>query len=131
MLHVGEHTCRSYVLMAAKHLRPLLGYLPLRAVTPEKLEHLYAELLRCRDHCPSRAGVGHVCRPLHVSTVRKLHYVLSSAFRRAVRWDWIDHSPTADVDLPSQPHPHPHPPTPAEAARILGQGVDGPGFPHD
>lgn len=121
MAHVGEHSRRSHLLMAAKHLRPFIGDLPLRAVTPEKLEHLYAELLRCRDHCPPRAGPGHRCRPLHPNMVRKLHYLLSSAFRRAVRWDWVDHSPTTDVDLPSMPHPEPQPPSVAEAARILGE----------
>jgi integrase len=98
-----------------------LEQLPLRAVTPEKLEHLYAELLRCREHCPPQPAVGHVCRPLHPTTVRKLHYLLSAAFRRAVRWDWIDHSPTPDVELPSQPPPQPQPPTPAEAAQILSE----------
>jgi hypothetical protein len=34
------------------------GHLPLRAVTPEKLEHLYAELLRCREHCPHNQRLG-------------------------------------------------------------------------
>lgn len=64
------------------------------------------------------AEPGHRCRPLHINRVRKLHYVLSSAFRRAVRWDWIDHSPTPEVDLPSQPLPEPQPPTVAEAKRL-------------
>jgi integrase len=107
--------------MAAKHLRPFIGHLPLRSVTPEKLEHLYAELLRCREHCPPQPVAGHVCRPLHPTTVRKLRYLLSAAFRRAVRWDWLDHSPTPDVELPAQPLPQPQPPTPAEAAQILGE----------
>jgi hypothetical protein len=40
MAHVGEHSRRSHLLMAAKHLRPFIGDLPLRAVMPEKLEHL-------------------------------------------------------------------------------------------
>jgi integrase len=48
-------------------------------------------------------------------------YVLSAAFRRAVRWDWIDHSPTPDVELPAQPPPQPQPPSPTEAAQILGE----------
>ena len=121
MSRVGERSRRSHLLMAAKHLRPFIGDLPLRAVTAEKLEHLYAELLRCRDHCPPRPEAGHRCRPLHPGTVRKLHYLLSSAFRRAVRWDWIDHNPTRDVELPSQPHPEPKPPSVVEAARILGE----------
>jgi len=107
--------------MAAKHLRPFVGDPPLRAVTPEKLEHLYAELFRCREHCPPRPEAGHVCRPLHRNTARKLHYLLSSAFRRAVRWDWLDHNPARDVELPSPPHPEPKPPTVTEAARILGE----------
>lgn len=121
MLHGSEHTRQSHTLMAAKHLRPFIGHLPLRSVTPEKLEHLYAELLRCREHCPPCPEAGHRCRPLHPTTVRKLHYLLSAAFRRAVRWDWIDHSPTPDVDLPTQPPPQPQPPSPAEAAEILGE----------
>jgi hypothetical protein len=52
------------------------------------------------------------------ATVRKIHYLLSGTYRRAVRWGWIDRSrprrrPTA------QPHPEPQLPTPAEAAQIL------------
>jgi integrase len=121
MARGSEHSRQSQTQMAAKHLRPFIGHLPLRAVTPEKLEHLYAELLRCREHCPPQPAVGHVCLPLHPTRVRKSHYVLSAAFRRAVRWDWIDHSPTPDVELPSQPPPQPQPPSPAEAARILGE----------
>ena len=121
MAHVGEHSRRSHLQMAAKHLRPFIGDQPLRAITPEKLEYLYAELLRCRDHCPPRPEPGHTCRPLHPNTVRKLHYLLSAAFRRAVRWDWLDHNPTTDVDLPSPPHPEPRPPSVAQAARILGE----------
>jgi hypothetical protein len=59
MAHVGERTRASHLLMASKHLRPFIGHLPLRAVTAEKLEHLYAELLRCREHYPPRPEPGH------------------------------------------------------------------------
>lgn len=91
MAHGSEHSRQSQTQMAAKHLCPFIGHLPLRSVTSERLEHLYAELLRCPEHCPPQPEAGHVCRPLHPAPVRKLHYVLSAAFRRAVRWDWIDH----------------------------------------
>ena len=39
MAHIGERSRRSHQVMAAKHLRPFLGHLPLRAMTPEKHEH--------------------------------------------------------------------------------------------
>ena len=58
MARGSEHSRQSRALMAAKHLRPFIGPLPLRSVTPEKLEHLYAELLRCREHCPPQPVVG-------------------------------------------------------------------------
>jgi integrase len=31
----------------------------------------------------------HVCRPLAGSTVRQIHWILSGAMDRAVRWRWI------------------------------------------
>src|SRR5262245_60926524 len=121
LLHCSEHTRQSYEWMAARYLRPVLGRLRLLAVTPERLDGLYAGVLRCRDRCLSRSTVGHVCRPLHPGTVRKIHYLLSAAFRRAVRWGWIDRSPTGEATVPPQPHPEPQPPTPVEAARILNE----------
>jgi CheY-like chemotaxis protein len=62
-------------------------------------EALYAERLRCRDHCDGKPGhidhrirgphkcdsrcTAHKCRPLAAWTVRKIHWILSGAFRRA------------------------------------------------
>lgn len=119
LLHCGEHTRESYEYMAARHIRPFLGKLRLLAVTPEQLDGLYAEVLRCREHCPFRPKPGHTCRPLCSATVRKIHYLLGSAFRRAVRWGWIDCNPITEVTAPPPSHPEPLPPTPAEAARIV------------
>jgi integrase len=118
LMHAGEHTRRSYRWMITKHLHPLLGHVKITAVTPQLLDLFYAELRRCRDHCRHPQD-GHECRPLHPATIRKIHYVISGAYRRAVRWGWIDRSPTPDADPPPKPHPEPQPPTPAEAARIL------------
>jgi integrase len=118
LLHAAETTRCSYRQAAGKHIHPLLGRLRFTAVTPEILDGFYAELLRCRDHC-RRPAPEHVCRPLHPATVRKIHYLLSGAYRRAVRWGWLDRSPTPDADPPPKPRPEPQPPTPAEATRIL------------
>lgn len=121
LLYCGEHTRESYEYTAARHIRPFLGHLRLSAVTPEQLDELYAGLLRCREHCSRRAKPGHVCRPLGPATVRKIHYLLASAFRRAVRWGWIDRNPTHGATAPPPSLPEPLPPTPAEAARILAE----------
>jgi integrase len=121
LLHCGEHTRESYEYTAARHIRPLLGHLSLLAVTPEQLDGLYAEVLRCREHCSLCPKPGHTCRPLRPSTVRKIHYLLSSAFRRAVRWGWTDRNPTTETTAPPPSHPEPLPPTPAEATRIMAE----------
>ncbi|MFL6125075.1 tyrosine-type recombinase/integrase [Actinophytocola sp.] len=118
LVHASDTTRRSYRYAVAKHVQPLLGHLGLAAITPEVLDFFYAELRRCRDHC-RRPQDGHRCRPLAPPTVRKIHYLVSGAYRRAVRWGWIDRSPTPDADPPPAPPPEPQPPTPAEAARIL------------
>ncbi len=53
------------------------------------------------------------------STVRQIHWMLSGALGRAVRWRWIAVNPATQAEPPTLPHPEPHPPTPEEAARIL------------
>lgn len=118
MLHASDTTRYAYRCMITKHVQPLLGHLRLAAITPELLDHFYAELLRCRDHC-QRPTPAHRCRPLPPATIRKIHYLISGAYHRALRWHWIDHSPTSEADSPPKPHPEPQPPTPAEASQIV------------
>ena len=98
------------------------------------LDAFYAELRRCRAHCTSRRAVDHRtarphecddrcrphrCRPLGPTTVRHMHFILSGAFKRAVRWRWVAVSPVGQAEPPAAPKPNPEPPTPAEAARIV------------
>jgi len=48
-----------------------------------------------------------------------VHAILSGAFTRAVRWEWIAVSPIEQTEAPAVPRPNPMPPTAAEAAAIL------------
>jgi integrase len=87
----------------------------------ELLERWYARLQRCRSACDGRGRSAHTCRPLSSSTVRKIHFVLSAALGRAVRWD---HIPVNRAELAEPPSPaatEPDPPTAAEAAQLLGE----------
>jgi integrase len=71
--------------------------------------------------CPT-----HRCRPLAASTIRQIHWVLSSAFNRAVRWRWLTRNAIDDVDPPSSPQPKPNPPSAEEAAALATEAWQDP-----
>lgn len=123
---------RSYV---RKHIGPLLGEVKVAALDAETLDSFYAELRRCRDHCTGRRTEmqhrtprphrcdercrTHVCRPLGPTTIRHMHFILSGAYRRAVRWKWVSVSPVGQAEPPAAPTPNPRPPSALDAARIV------------
>ena len=55
VLDVDPSTKRGYESKIGKHIRPLLGSVPLTRLDVETLDSFYAELRRCRDHCDRRA----------------------------------------------------------------------------
>ena len=124
---------RSYV---RNHISPLLGSERVGRLDAEMLDAFYAELRRCRRRCSGRKGVDHrttgahecdqrcrphQCKPLGATTVRHMHFILSGAFKKAVRWRWVSVSPIAQGEPPAAPRENPDPPTPAEAARIVAE----------
>ena len=136
MAELDHSTLETYRGYVKKHIKPLLGSKKVGLLDADVLDSFYAELRRCREHCASRKEIDHytrephdcdercgphVCRPLSASTVRQIHFILSGALRRAVRWKWVAANPMADADPPSPPKPSPQPPTAAEAARILNE----------
>ncbi len=136
-LATWEPTTRdTYVRYAKKHIRPLIGTTKVGALDGDVFDSFYAELRRCREHCDRRPYVAHrtsgehacdqrcsphVCTPLGVSTIRQIHFILSGALKRAVRWRWIATSPIQQAEPPSAPKPDPRPPTAAEAACIINE----------
>lgn len=50
-----------------------------------------------------------------------MHFILSGADKRAVRWKWVTASPLPEAEPPAAPTPNPHPPSAGEAARILNE----------
>ncbi|GAB1645704.1 tyrosine recombinase XerC [Krasilnikovia sp. MM14-A1259] len=134
VLHAEPSTRRGYVLKIEKHVRPMLGGVQVARVDAELLETFYARLRKCRDHCDGRRYVQHrtprphecddrcrrhACVGLSVSTIRQIHWILSGALDRAVRWKWIAINPAERADKPALPHPDPQPPSVDEAARIV------------
>jgi hypothetical protein len=101
-LDVAESTRRMFAKYAEKHIRPFIGKTKAGSVDVETLDSLYAELRRCRVHCSRERGrldhrtprphecderwSPHRCTGLAGTTIRHIHYVLSGAYEKGVRW---------------------------------------------
>lgn len=134
LLDVEPTTRTRYEDAIRHHVRPLLGSLPLGKLSGETLDEFYAILRRCRAHCDRRPFIEHrvdgphectdrcrphTCKPLSAASIRKVHFCLSGALKRAVRWRWISVNPLEQAEPPRSPKHDPHPPTSEQAAAIL------------
>ena len=134
LLDVETTTLDRYEQTIRVHIRPLLGHLQVAKLNGEVLDSHQAILRRCRAHCDGRTSVDHVvsgphectslcaphvCRPLATSTIRKVHFCLSGALQRAVRWRWISVNPLDQAEPPRGGRSDPNPPTSDQAAVIL------------
>ncbi len=134
LVDLEETTVRTYRGYVKHHIAPLIGHVKVGAVEADLLDSYYAELRRCRRHCDRRPFTEHrtdrphacdhrcklhECRPLGASTIRQIHFILSGAFRQAVRWKWVSVNPMPTAQPLAAPTPNPTPPSAAEAARLL------------
>jgi integrase len=134
LLDVDRSTRKSYEGYIRNHVRPLLGKLAVGRLDGETLDSFYRVLRTCRAHCRGRRYVEHrvdgahdcddrcrphQCRPLATSSIRQIHWCLSGALKRAVRWHWIAVNPLDQAEPPRSATPDPHPPTPEQAAAIV------------
>ncbi|MGI9001376.1 MAG: site-specific integrase [Pseudonocardia sp.] len=118
------------------HISPLLGHMKFGALDADMLDSFCAELRRCLRHCTSRRLIDHrvdtehecdehckphCCKPLSASSIRHMHFVLSGAYKQAVRWRWVSVSPVSQTEPPAATPPNPYPPTAAQAARIVAE----------
>lgn len=139
LAELETNTLANYRSLADKHIRPLIGAVKVGALDGDLFDSFYAELRRCRDHCDRRQRIDHrtnglhqcdacctphQCRPLSNGSIRYIHFILSGALKRAVRWRWITVNPIAQAAPP--PQPKPNPPTPEQAARILNEAWQDP-----
>lgn len=119
LLDVDVTTRRGYEGYINNHVRPLLGPLPVGKLDGETLDSFYSVLRTCREHCGGRNE--HTCRPLASSSIRQIHWCLSGALKRAVRWRWISVNPLDQAEPPKAVVPDPKPPTPEQAAVIVNE----------
>jgi integrase len=132
--HGGNTTLTTYRMYADKHVRPFIGHLKVSALEADTVDSLYAELRHCREHCHGRRTVEHrtqgehdcdhrckphQCRPLAAATIRQIHFLLSGAYHRAVKWRWVSRNPISQAEPPATRSPDPDPPSSTEAAELL------------
>lgn len=106
---VERSTGYNDALSLNKHVRPVLGTMPLSRLRPADLDALYRRLERGDRKHP----------PLAPATVRRIHNRLSAALTQAKKWHWIAVNPAADASPPSIPAREPEsPPTEAVLAYL-------------
>lgn len=137
--HELDPTTRmNYESMISKHIRPVLGDMPLVLLVrtaSERLESFYGDLRRCRQRCDGKPFIehrvsgdhdcgehrceAHECKPYSASSVRSVHAIISGALSAAARWGWISYNPAPAVRLPTKRKPEPRPPSAEQMARIV------------
>jgi integrase len=135
-LVVEQTTLARYQQVADLHLRPLIGAERVGRITGDVIDSLYTELRRCRDHCGNTKGkngrrtrsparndrtAGHECKPLAEGTIRKVHYIISGAFKKAKYWGWVAVSPIDQAEPPAPAPAHPQPPSAEDTTAILNR----------
>lgn len=133
----GEPSTKAnYRRYARIHVIPFIGHLKVGEIDADALDSLYAELRRCRAHCTGKRRIDHrtsgkhecddrctkhECVGLGSTTIRHIHFLLSGAYKRAVRWKWLSVSPVGHAEPPAAPPPKPTPPGADDAARLLNE----------
>jgi integrase len=132
----SPNTLELYRTHVRNHISPLLGHVKVGQLDAEILDSFYGELRRCRKHCTGKRTmehrvqgphectdgcVPHRCKPLAATTIRHIHFIVSGAYKRAIRWRWVSVNPAEQAEPPPAPKSNPQPPTAEQAAQIVNE----------
>jgi integrase len=138
----------TYQAYLRRHVRPVLGGMPLRKLTVDVLDRFYLRLARHGGRCPRcmtrvakglaplGAGERYALRPgaaatavhepdcagglpLAAATVRQVHSILHRSLDQAVRWGWITRNPASLASPPRIAPREVRPPQPEQVAALL------------
>ena len=145
VVELERSTRRTYEGYLDRHVRPALGKLRSgRSTAKSWTPSMHSSAGAGSDATASNASptigrrtntsaitdAGHTSASRSPLNGAQIHWILSGAFERAVRWKWISVSPTDAAEPPPQPKPKPSPPTAAEAASILNEAWKDPRLGH-
>jgi len=97
-------TVFEYRRLAEKRVKPSIGHIPARRLSALHLDRWYADL---------------VAEGLGPNSIRKVHTVIRSTGRQAVRWGLLDINPAVFATPPKQPPSQIVSPTQAEVEKLL------------
>jgi integrase len=106
---VRPKTAYEYERKIEGRIKPVLGDVKLRQLTPGHLDNAYK---------------GWLAEGLSPSTVRVYHSILSAACRQAVKWDLIDRAPSERASAPAAASTTMRVPTPAQLATLVASAED-------
>jgi integrase len=99
-------TIDGYQSLITARLRPGLGSIELRKLTPAHLDAFYRALL---------------ADGLSRMSIRHCHAALSTALRQAVKWGWIDRSPAERASPPPVPNREIQPPSAEQIIALVAE----------
>lgn len=104
------------------YIKPAIGHLLIRDLTPRRLDQLYADLL----NSPAVVLPGHkdTSKTISYPVVEKCHCILRSALNQAVRWGDIPTNPAMAAKLPKVPSKRREVWSPAEAQQAISACAD-------
>jgi integrase len=90
-VHLAPGTAHLYKVYLNNRIIPALGHLKLDKVKPADLLDFYSSLKESGIREDKKLG------PLSPATVKKYHHIISSMFRCAIEWQFIDDNPASRV----------------------------------
>lgn len=103
-------TLRGYELLLRKAILPRIGDTKLRALRPQTLDRLYAELLQ---------HGGKDGKPLSPRSVHHVHALVRRILNQGVRWGWMPSNPALRATAPRVPRREMATPEPGELRRLI------------
>lgn len=102
--HLAPYTRNDYQRIVSQHILPVFGKTRLSRLRTADLDGFYDRL--------QAGGLG-------PARIYKVHTVMRSALRQAVRWQWIGINPAISASPPPVPRPDIVPPTPDDIGLLL------------
>ena len=120
--HWGDSYYSMTVHRIEDYIKPAIGDLLVRDLTPRRLDQLYSDMLTT----PAVILPGHkdTTKTISYSVVEKCHCVLRSALSQAVRWGYISSNPAMSAEVPKAPVKRRDVWSPAEAQKALSVCTD-------